>query len=61
MPDPVSDPLPIARYSKLVGAIASMVLGWIVLKLGLDLDADLAAAITGLITAVAVERLRNVM
>lgn len=50
----------VSRYKKLVGAVVAMAFGWVVLKLGLDVDADLAALITGTITAILVERLENI-
>lgn len=55
----VEQPPFVSRYKKLVGAVVAMVVGWVALKFGLDLDEDLAALITGVVTAFLVERLEN--
>lgn len=49
----------LARYRKLWGTVATLVVGWVTLKLGLDLDPDLAALISGTLAAIALERLPN--
>ena len=47
------------RQKPIVGLLAGVII-YVAAKFGLDLDADLAAAIAGVIGAVAVERVRPI-